>query len=209
MHMFFLKLYFKVLKKKSLLQPPLHATSNHGSLLDVPDMKDVSAKWERSNTSPDIYYMCWNQMEGTHSSQHRVTAVTPVPHKKRLSSPSVNAGLGWCLQQQPWVSPAASRLNHPPPSPFSPPSLHLAPLTVVIFFKKNFFSFINTFYSSAQGDIKTTAGQRRAFLTLAPSFISLLHRACQWQWKDFTIPLGRNSFHQSSIMLNPATVPMT
>lgn len=170
MHMFFLKLYFKVLKKKSLLQPPLHATSNHGSLLDVPDMKDVSAKWERSNTSPDIYYMCWNQMEGTHSSQHRVTAVTPVPHKKRLSSPSVNAGLGWCLQQQPWVSPAASRLNHPPPpSPFSPPSLHLAPLTVVIFFKKKTFFLLSILSTLQLREIlKPQQGKEGRFWHLLP-----------------------------------------
>lgn len=151
MHMFFLKLYFKVLKKKSLLQPPLHATSNHGSLLDVPDMKDVSAKWERSNTSPDIYYMCWNQMEGTHSSQHRVTAVTPVPHKKRLSSPSVNAGLGWCLQQQPWVSPAASRLNHPPPIPLQPPFAPPGSSDCGYFFKKKLFFFYQYFLLFSSG----------------------------------------------------------
>lgn len=151
MHMFFLKLYFKVLKKKSLLQPPLHATSNHGSLLDVPDMKDVSAKWERSNTSPDIYYMCWNQMEGTHSSQHRVTAVTPVPHKKRLSSPSVNAGLGWCLQQQPWVSPAASRLNHPPHPPSAPLRSTWLLWLWLFFLKKKLFFFYQYFLLFSSG----------------------------------------------------------
>lgn len=72
---------------------------NHESLLDVSNVKDVSAKWERSNMSADIYYMCWNQMEATHSSQQRVTEVTPVPHKKQLPLPSMGTGLDWCLQR--------------------------------------------------------------------------------------------------------------
>lgn len=78
-------------------RPP--QTYNCDSLLDVPNVKDVSSKWERSNTSPDIYYMYCNQMEATHSSQYPVIEVTPVPHKKCLPLPSMATGL-CCLQQQ-------------------------------------------------------------------------------------------------------------
>lgn len=67
-------------------------------------------------------------------------------------------------------------------------------------------SSINTL-SAAGRDIKGIVESRgRAFLTLAPSFAS---RARQWQWKDFTMLHGRNSFCPSSIMLNPLAVPLT
>ena len=68
-------------------------------LLDLHLVKDVSGKWERSNTSPEIYCVYRKQMEATHSSRGAVTAVTPVAHKKVLSPPSMPTGLGRCLQQ--------------------------------------------------------------------------------------------------------------
>lgn len=70
---------------------PLHtpaivesAGHNCESPLDVPKVKDVSGKWERSNTSMDIYYMHCNQMEAAHPSNRAVTLVTNVSHKNTL-----------------------------------------------------------------------------------------------------------------------------
>lgn len=93
-------------------------------------------------------------MEVTHSSQHRVTEVTPVTHKKRLALPSMGTGLDWCLQRPTlgWV--------RQPVALIIPASLRLAPLTVVIF---KTFAFINTLCSVVGGDIKATAGQKRRF----------------------------------------------
>lgn len=142
-----------------------HSHSHH-SFLDVSNVKDVSAKWERSNTSPEIYYMCWNQMESAHSSQQRVTAVTPAQHKKQSPLPSMGTGLDWCLQPPTLCAPAAIRFNHPH---LALPSSHWPWL----FLKLLLLSVLPVV---AGGDIKATAGQRRAFLTLALSFISLLHR---------------------------------
>lgn len=93
--------------------------------------------------SLDIYYMCWNQMEVTHSSQHRVTAVTPVPHKKRLSLLSMDTGLDWCLQR-----PTPGLVRQPVALIIST-SLHLAHADHVVIFKT--FAFINTFCSVAGG----------------------------------------------------------
>ena len=123
--------------------------------------------------------------------------------------------------------PLACRLCHfsPPPPPLSPScslSSHVLsgkwtlsnptavllkswlPITPWLFLN---FTFINT-HPVAQGDIKTVLGQGRAFLTLAPSFISS-SLARWWQWKDFTIPCSRNSFSCSSIMFNLAAVLLT
>lgn len=55
---YFLPYYLKILNKNTGHAPSLTHTQNCDSVLDVSDVKDVSAKWERSNMSPDIYYMC-------------------------------------------------------------------------------------------------------------------------------------------------------
>lgn len=106
-------------------------------------------------------------MEATHSSQHHVTEVTPVPHKKWLPLPSMGTGLDWCLQR-----PTFGRVRQPV-ALIIPTSLLPAPPTVLIFLN---FGFYQYYFLCSWGDIKATAGQSRAFLTLAPSFISTLHR---------------------------------
>lgn len=83
--------------------------------------------------SPDIYYMCRNQMEAPHSSQQRVTEVTCLPHEKRLPLPSMNAGLSIHNEQ----TLCWSRVH---------PSICLSP---TVFFPSTFPSFFFFFYQTS------------------------------------------------------------
>lgn len=179
--------------------PHLHPRPQ--SLLDIPDVKDVAAKWERSNMNTDIYYMCWNQMEAKHSSQHHVTEVTPAPHEKPVPLPSVSAGLCRCLQQ-----PGLPALQQPAAALMIPTSPRPA-VTERGYFSK--LLLLSIFLLGGCGDIKAAAGRRRAFLTLAPSFISLFHRPRHWQWKDFTTLRAEthSTSHPSCSALQPLHWP--
>lgn len=110
-------------------------------------------------------------MEATHSSQQGVTEVTPVPHKEAAPFfPAWAPASTGVYSDQLWVGPGADRLNH---SHLAPPGSHRAWL----FLKLLLLSILPAV--KLGGDIKAAAGQRRAFLTLAPSFISPLHRPRQ------------------------------
>lgn len=99
-----------------------------------------------------------------------VTEVTPAPHEKPASPPSVSPGLCRCLQQ-----PGLPALKQPA-ALMIPTSPRLA-VTDQGYFSK--LLLLSIFLLGGCGDIKVAAGRRRAFLTLAPSFISLFHRPCQ------------------------------
>ena len=63
-------------------------------------------------------------MEATHSSQQGVTEVTPVPHKEAAPFfPAWAPASTGVYSDQPWVGPAAGRLNH---SHLAPPGSHRA-----------------------------------------------------------------------------------
>lgn len=180
-------------KKLLVLQPPFHTV-----IIMIPSwMWKMCLLSERGQTWVQIFITCAETRWRQHI--HHGNVSHPFPIKSGSLFPAWALASTGVYSDQRWVGPAAVRFNHPH---LAPPGFHW----LWLFLKLLLLSILP---AVAGGDIKAAAGQRRAFLTLAPSFISPLHRPRQWQWKDFTIPLGRNSFHQSSIMLSPAAVPLT
>lgn len=122
---------------------------------------------ERGQTRVQIFITCAETRWSQHIHHRNVSLrLHPLNIKSSPLSPAWALASTGVYSHQRWCAPAAIHFNHPH---LALPSSHW----LWLFLKLLLLSVLPVV---AGGDIKATAGQRGAFLTLALSFISLLHR---------------------------------